>query len=213
MENFRYNAIEFKDKQLNELCHLFISIHYNNQNVFARTCFTIYSIWSYCKGNYFQAKNNEYYNSYKLLEKFGFDRKSVSRYKSCYEKFIQGTTIENVTVKTYFYDFTPSKLFELLPLSYETLENAIDKHFITPEMTVKQIREYVKQMAGEDTIDKVVEQTVEEINEDEIPDAYDPNKKYEFSYFESKSKSQLLNIVMALQTAYQKLKNKGEKQK
>ena len=80
-------------------------------------------------------------------------------------------------------------------------------------MTVKQIREYVKQMVGEDATDKVVEQTVEEINEDEIPDAYDPNKKYEFSYFESKSKSQLLNIVMALQTAYQKLKNKGEKQK
>ena len=38
-------------------------------------------------------------------------------------------------------------------------------------------------------------------------------KLTEFSYFESKSKSQLLNIVMALQTAYQKLKNKGEKQK
>ncbi len=213
MENFICSDLQFEDKELNELCKCLVSCYGNNQYTFAKTCFSIYNIWSYCKSNYFKAKNNEYYNSYKLLAKFGFDRKSVSRYKSCYEKFIQGTTIENVAVKTYFYGFSPSKLFELLPLSYETLENAIDKHFITPDMTVKQIREYVKQMVGEDATDKVVEQTVEEINEDEIPDAYDPNKKYEFSYFENKSKSQLLNIVMTLQTAYQKLKNKGEKQK
>ena len=180
MENLKYNAIEFKDKQLNELCHLFISIHYNNQNVFAKTCFTIYSIWSYCKGNYFQAKNNEYYNSYKLLEKFGFDRKAVSRYKNCFERFIQGSCIENVTVKTYFYDFTPSKLFELLPLSYDTIENLINKKFIRSDMTVKEIRDYVKTFSSGEKVEKVVEEIEPEIDEEEIPFAYDPTKEYEF---------------------------------
>ena len=66
-------------------------------------------------------------------------------------------------------------------------------------MTVKQIRDYIKSLKNG---------TNEEINEEEIPEAYDPTKKYDFSYFETKTKSQLLNIVWELQKAYQKLKEK-----
>ena len=87
------------------------------------------------------------------------------------------------------------------------------KQIIKPSMTVKQIREYIKTLKdGSDKAEKVIEDTT--INEDDIPMAYDPKQEYEYSYFETKTKNQLLNIVWELQKAYQKLKsNKEKKQK
>ncbi len=211
MENFVYTEngfLDFEDSQLSQMVNCLAHCYNNNQINFAKLCFTIYSIHAYCKNNYWKAKDNEYYNSYKLLAKFGFDKKAVSRYRQSYEKFIQGCVIENVSVKPYFHGFSPSKLFELLPLSYETLETAIDKKVIRPEMTVKEIREYLKTLKeGTDKAETVIEDPV--INEEEIPLAYNPVQEYEYSYFESKTKNQLLNIVWELQKAYQKLK--GEK--
>ena len=211
MEEFVVDMnFDFEDEELHNLIKCLHQISYNKQRNFAQMCFTIYNIWFYCKGNYWKAKDNEYYNSYKLLAKFGFDKKSVGRYKQCFERYIQGTTFENVYIKTYFSEFSPSKLFELLSLSSETLESEIDKKLIVPTMTVKQIREHIKTLKdGTDKAEKVIENSVE-INEDEIPLAYNPTQKYEYSYFESKTKNQLLNIVWELQKAYQKLKSKGE---
>lgn len=209
MEEFINAKIEFGDKQLDELCNCLSQCYNVNQFNFARTSFVIYSIWDYCKNNYWLAKDNEWYNANKVLEKFGFDKKAVSRYKQSYEKYVQGDTFETVTLKSYFNEFSPSKLFELLTLSYDTLENAIDKKLVRPDMTVKQIREYIKSLKdGTDKAEKVIEDTTE-INEDDIPLVYDPKQEYEYSYFESKTKNQLLNIVWELQKAYQKLK--GEK--
>ena len=93
--------IEFEDKTLNELLNCLSHCYNQNQINFAKISFTIYSIWDYCKNNYWKAKNNELYNSYKLLEKFGFDKKAVSRYKCSFERYVQGTTIENVSLKEY----------------------------------------------------------------------------------------------------------------
>ena len=207
--------IEMEDKTLNELLNCLCHCYNQNQINFAKISFTIYSIWNYCKNNYWKAKNNELYNSHKLLEKFGFDKKAVSRYKCSFERYIQGTTIENVSVKTFYYGFAPSKLFEMLSLSYETLDNAIDNKLIRPDMTVKQIREIIKTIKdGTDKAEKVLEDSsTTEINEEEIPLVYNPKQEYEYSYFESKTKNQLLNIVWQLQTEYQKLKKKGEKKK
>ena len=58
MENFICSDLQFEDKGLNELCNWLVACYGNNQYIFAKTCFSIYNIWSYCKGNYFKAKNN-----------------------------------------------------------------------------------------------------------------------------------------------------------
>ncbi len=210
MEEFVINELDFEDKELSLLIKDLKQCFYRQQDSFIKTCVTIHKIWSYCKGNYYKAKDNEYYNSYKLLAKFGFDKKAVSRYKQCFEKFIVGDD-GHYTLFPQIYGFTSSKLFELLTLSDETIFNAIDNKLLKPEMTVKQIREFIKTLKdGTDKAEKVVEDTTE-INEEDIPLAYDPKQEYEYSYFESKTKNQLLNIVWELQKAYQKLKLKGEK--
>ena len=210
MEEFINSDLDFEDNELHLLMLALQDCFEDNQINFCQTCKTIYDIWSYCKKSYFKAKNNEYYNSYKLLAKFGFDKKAVNRYKQCYERFVlQGA---NVLLNDYK-DFSPSKLFELLVLSSETSDELVKKQFIKPTMTVKQIREYIKTLKdGSDKAEKVIEDTT--INEDDIPMAYDPKQEYEYSYFENKTKNQLLNIVWELQKAYQKLKsNKEKKQK
>lgn len=222
MEEFIRSDLEFNDIVLNNLL-IDLRTHFDdNQNNFAHICKSIYKIWSYCKKNYYKAKDNEYYNSYKLLAKFGFDKKAVSRLTQCYERFVYDYETDNkvplgvlpkVCLKFEFCDFSPSKLFELLSLSQETISQLIEKQLITPTMTVKQIREYIKTLKdGSDKAEKVIEDTT--INEDDIPMAYDPKQEYEYSYFETKTKNQLLNIVWELQKAYQKLKlNKEKKQK
>lgn len=209
LEEFVKCNLEFEDKELSLLIKDLKQCFYKQQNSFIETCVTIHKIWSYCKGNYYKAKDNEYYNSYKLLAKFGFDKKAVSRYKQCFEKFIVGND-GHYTLFPQLYGFTSSKLFELLTLSNETIFNTIDNKLIKPEMTVKEIRAFVKAMKkGTDSAEQVLEDT--SINEDEIPMAYDPKQKYEFKYFESMSKNQLLNMIWSLQEEYQKLKNNKEK--
>ena len=199
MQDFTNFNIEFEDNNLTLLCNDLKNCYNDNQKNFAKLCITIYNIWSYCKDNSYKAKNDDYYNSYKLLAKFGFDKKAVSRYKQCFERYIQGYDVNNVSIKTYFKDFSPSKLYELLVIPCDKLEELIDKHIIYPEMTVKQIRDYIKSLKNGAN---------EEINEEEIPEAYNPSKKYDFSYFEIKTKTQLLNMIWELQKAYQKLKEK-----
>ena len=210
MEEFIKSDLEFEDDKLFWLVERLRDVFNNSQDNFSNLCEAIYNIWSYCKGNYWKAKDNEYYNSYKLLAKFGFDKKTVSRYKQCYERYVHK---EQGGLHSLYEDFTPSKLFELLVLSDETVKSSIINGLIKPTMTVKQIREYIKTLKdGTDKAEKVIEDTT--INEEDIPMAYDPKQEYEYSYFETKTKNQLLNVVWELQKAYQKLKsNKEKKQK
>ena len=210
MEEFVKSDLEFEDDKLFRLVERLRDVFNDSQDNFSNLCESIYNIWSYCKGNYWKAKDNEYYNSYKLLAKFGFDKKAVSRYKQCYERYVHK---EQGGLHSLYENFTPSKLFELLPLSQDTVMELVEKQLITPTMTVKQIREYIKTLKdGTDKAEKVIEDTT--INEEDIPMAYDPKQEYEYSYFETKTKNQLLNIVWELQKAYQKLKlNKEKKQK
>lgn len=210
MEEFIKSDLEFEDNELYWLVERLRENFNNSQLNFAKTCECIYNIWKYCKGNYYKAKDNEYYNSYKLLAKFGFDKKAVNRYKNCYERYVHP---QSCSLYPIYEDFTSSKLFELLVLSEDTAKNSIINGLVLPTMTVKQIREHIKTLKdGSDKAEKVIEDTT--INEDDIPMAYDPKQEYEYSYFETKTKNQLLNIVWELQKAYQKLKsNKEKKQK
>ena len=212
LDEFVKCNLEFEDKELDNLVYDLSCLFKRQTSCFVDICSTVYRIHKYCKGNYWKAKDDEYYNAYKLLAKFGFDKKAVSRYKSCFEKFIYALSpkIHSYALYKEFEDFNPSKLFELLPLSKETCFNLVKNKMIKPEMTVKEIRSFVKAMKkGTDSAEQVLEDT--SINEDEIPMAYDPKQKYEFKYFESMSKNQLLNMIWSLQEEYQKLKNNKEK--
>ena len=89
MENFNIVDIPvFEDEKAQALVDSLKDVFEKSQYNFAKVCEGVSKIWSYFKNQYFNAKNNEYYNSYALLAKFGFDKKAVSRYKSCYERFI-----------------------------------------------------------------------------------------------------------------------------
>jgi len=209
MENFVNVKLEFNDKTLSTLVANLNSTYLNCQSNFVDICIGVYKIWDYCKGNYWKAKDNEYYNSYKLLEKFGFDKKAVSRYKQCYEKYIDGKNDNNYCLWSLVNNYSPSKLFELLVLSNEDIIELIEKDLLYPTMTVKQIRELIKSFKN--GFEEPNNETTININEEDIPLAYDPKQEYEYSYFENKTKNQLLNIVWELQKAYQKLKSKGEK--
>lgn len=203
-------SLVFDNKELNELLKILNSCFETRQSNFVDICCCISKICDCCRGHYFKAKDNEYYNCYKLLEKFGFDRKAVSCYKNCFKRFVIGFSFDDVELSPRLVNFSPSKLFELLPLSDETIFNAIDTKVLKPEMTVKEIRQFVKSQKNGQTTETVVENKIE-INEEEIPFVYDPQNEYEYSYFESKTKNQLLNIVWELQKAYQKLVKKETK--
>ena len=212
MEEFIKSDLDFEDMELSVLVNSLKNVFDKRQDNFVYLCKDIYRIWKYCKKSFYKAKDNEYYNSYKLLAKFGFDKKAVNRYVQCYTKFVVDNNVTTSLVLC-FKDFSPSKLYELLPLSREMAMYLAIKQIILPTMTVKEIREYIKTLKdGSDKAEKVIEDTT--INEDDIPMAYDPKQEYEYSYFETKTKNQLLNIVWELQKAYQKLKsNKEKKQK
>lgn len=203
MQNFVKENIEFEDENLNILLKKLKSCYDKQQNNFAKLCHCIVKIHIYFENNYFKAKDNDYYNEKKLFAKFGFNRQAVSRYCQCFERFCcLSSSEENAkcSVIDEFKGFSPSKLFELLPLSNSEVITYIKDGQIRPTMTVKEIRKYIKSLNGENKEEKT------EINEEEIPDAYDPSKVYEYSYFESKTKNQLLNIVWELQNYIKKTK-------
>lgn len=222
MEEFIKSDLEFNDIVLNNLL-IDLRNHFDDRQVnFAHLCKSIYKIWSYCKYNFYKAKDNEYYNSYKLLAKFGLDKKAVFRLKQCYLRFVYDYETDNklplyalpkVCLKFEFSDFSPSKLFELLSLSQETVEEVIAKQLITPTMTVKQIRDYINTLKdGSDKADKVIEKTTEdETLEETIPMAYDPTMHYDFDYFKNMSKPQLINNIWELQKEYERLKAQQSK--
>lgn len=213
MENFYINKeLEIEDERLSSLLKCLETIYDDHTQNFARLCWTIYKIKNYCADLSFKVNKNRafygYFDSQTLLGAFGFDRNAVSRYANSFFKFCEGNTFDNVCVKTDFKLFSPSKLFELLPLSSTMVFYAIDKKLIRPEMTVKEIRAYVKSFNSQEP-EKVVEEIPK--NSDEIPMVYNPKQEYEFSYFENKTKNQLLNIVWQLQQEYQKLLKEKKK--
>lgn len=211
MENFKdYNIPEFEDQFLSGLVKGLQGAFSARQDNFALTCFFVKQIHKYCKGRYIQSKDGYSYNSFGLLEKFGFNKKSVNRLEKCFDIFCYGNRVTSIGIHSWAQGFSPSKLFEMLPLSKEIIMQAIFKKVVFPDMTVKEIRLAVKDMLGKNEEEDKTggELEVEEINEEEIPEAYDPVKEYDFEYFKSQSKNQLLNMIWELQKAYQKLKKR-----
>lgn len=215
MENFKeeYN-LEFDDTSFNSILKELNSCFNDQQNNFCNISFCVYKISIYFDTHYIgkEKNTNEYYDKNKLLLKFGFDKTAISRLTNCYLRFMTGTTFNEIHMKDWFCGFSPSKLFELLKLADLTLENAIDNKLITSQMTVKEIREYIKSLAdGKDKAEKVLQDVNQDIDENEIPQAYNPKQHYDFDYFQDKTKNQLLNMIWELQKEYEKLKEKTKK--
>lgn len=160
-------------------------------------------------------KSNKEYTFDDIMQGFGFDRTQVCRFIKTYDKFL---IFDNGKPKLvpYISDFSKSKIFELLQVDEKQLHKDISNGVLRSDMSVKQIREYVKNYKALETQNKKLseepkeQEEVEKPIEEDIPLVYNPKQHYDFSYFEKQSKAQLLNIVWELQKEYErivKLKN------
>ena len=156
--------LEFEDKEINELILQLNRLHNSQQQDFANLCYTVYKIDCWFEDNpdcLLKAKSSpDYYNKKELFKALNLKNKQVNRYCACYEKFM---TLDDVgsKLKEPFVSFTSSKLFELLPLGTEKLIEFLNNGQLSPTMTVKEIREFLK------TIEEK-EETEENVDELEI---------------------------------------------
>lgn len=217
------SAIKDLQKYISKLKDVFKK----EQNNFAELCY-----WTFKVKDLFTNHDNLYYDRFlvrkdgryvrfsNIMEGFGIDETQSSRILSSYYKFIYINN-DKPYIKEEFKLFNKSKLFELINVPIEQLLEDIKNKVLRADMSVKTIREYVKNYKelqkanmrlknGEEC--SVQEDRPEDLQE-EIPMVYDPKKHYDFDYFESKTKSQLLNMIWDLQKEYENLEKKFKKEK
>lgn len=233
MENFnKFKHLEFKTQyygndltesvnKLNIYIEKLNKCFDDEQENFANICYYVYKLKQlfkdYNRTWYFGFEtNNQRYLFDSIMEGFGIDTTQVSRILSVYEKFIELNN-EKPKIISDFIGFSKSKLFELLPVDTEQLKLDIKNKVLKSDMSVKTIREYVKNyltiQKQKKQLNEPREDKQEKIVEEEIPMVYNPTQHYNFDYFEEKNKAQLLNIVWDLQKEYEKLKEKYNKLK
>lgn len=165
------------------------------------------------KKTYFHGYENKsgrwYYE--RIIADFGLEDRTVNRMIQIANRFIEIKDDVVPKIRPAFLGYNKSKLFDLLFLSDAQIEYAMANKYITPDMSVFSIRNYIKSLKGTAKAEKVLEETT--FNEEDIPMAFDPNTHYEFSYFDNKSKNQLVNICCEYQKAYFKLKERKQKSK
>lgn len=149
--------LEFEDAEINQLIHVLNRLHVNQQRDFATLCHTIYKIDHWFEDNpdcLLKAKEcPDYYNKKELFKVLGFKRRQVDKYCQCYQKFVTLADVGS-KLKEPFVSFTSSKLFELLPLGTEKLVEFINNGQLSAEMTVKEIREFLKSVDEKETLDE-----------------------------------------------------------
>lgn len=232
MENFNQYCllenefIDFSNNPINELTVYIKKLDKcfkKESDNFAEICFLVFQIHNLFMKNsygvYLKKNQNMTYSFDTIMTGFGISKSESSRLLSCYEKFIT-KEIDKPMILAEFYGFSKTKLFELLQVDNEQLKKDLQNKVLRFDFTIKQIRDYVKNLQtlkkqqaklnGNDKEEK------EEIVEEDIPMAYNPQQHYDFEYFQDKNKAQLLNIVWELQREYEKLKisyNKLKKEK
>ncbi len=157
--------LEIEEKEINQLIEKLNKLHNSQQQNFAELCYTVNKIREWFVDNpdcLVKAKYGaDYYNGKELFKMLGFTNKQVNRYCACYQKFIEVDDVGS-KIKEPFVSFTPSKLFELLPISCDKLVEFINKGQLSADMTVKEIREFLKSF-------DVVEESTEEEQEETAP--------------------------------------------
>lgn len=232
MENFNQYClsenefIDFSYKPINELTMYIKKLDKcfkKESDNFAEICFLVFQIHNLFMKNsygiYLKKNQNMTYSFDTIMTGFGISKSESSRLLSCYEKFITKET-DKPMILAEFYGFSKTKFFELLQVDNEQLRKDLQNKVLRFDFTIKQIRDYVKNLQ---TLEKQqarlngdIKEEKEEIIEEEIPMAYNPQQHYDFEYFQEKNKAQLLNIVWELQKEYEKLKtsyNKLKKEK
>ncbi len=186
------------------------------QNNFAEIVYYVYQVknlfddYNATHFGLLYTKSNKAYTFDDIMLGFGLDKTQVCRLINTYCKFLDLEDGKPV-IKNFLVEFSKSKIFELLGVDNAQIQKDISNNVLRPDMSVKQIREYVKNYKALEKQNKKLsaepkeeEEIVENIEED-IPLAYDPKKHYEFEYFEKQSKAQLLNIVWELQKEYERI--------
>lgn len=217
-------------KELNGYLTKINNLYNKEQNNLAELCYYVFEVHNlFSFENYSRLwcgsvidKNGHSYSFNSIMQNYGIDETQSSRLISCYEKFVEPVN-DKPRIKELFFDFSKSKLFELLSVPTEQLELDIYNKVLRPDMSVKTIRDYVKNYKAQQKQNKKLlsdsgdesefKESYDDFDESKIEMAYDPKKHYDFEYFEKKSKSQLLNIVMSLQSEYEKLKKEYKTKK
>lgn len=233
MENFKQNDVQFeydlnhglgieKVKALEKYIIKLNNVFKKETKNFVETCVCVYKIkeiFNQYYSNWVYDKQRHMLRFDDIMTGFGIDQTQSSRLIACYEKYIDCES-EEETILSPFAPFSKSKLFELLVVDTNQILHDINNNVLRPDMTVKAIRDYAnnykaqqkaKQRLADGIEDAPKEDKPEEIDESTIPMAYMPNNEYPFSYFETKTKSQLLNMIWDLQKEYQKLKKEKQK--
>ena len=220
-------------KELNKYLKKLNDCFKKDQNNFAELCFYVFKVhelfdWpnnpERYKKLYYGGLDSKQgrYTFDTIMREFGLDDSQVSRLINCYKNYVE-VIEDKPKLKDVFFGFNKSKLITLLVVDTKQLELDIQNKVLRQDMSVIQLREYVKNYkaklkadkkllgAGLDSLIESINKSEEEIKEEDIPEAYNPKKHYDFSYFETKTKAQLLNIVWSLQEEYERLKNKNKK--
>jgi len=189
------------------------------QNNFVSIAYYVYqikNIFDDYNATYFgrvYTMSNKEYTFDSIMQGFGLDRTQVCRLVNVYDKFVDTKNEFFICLKKYISGFSKSKLFELLTVDEKQLQKDISNSVLQPDMSVKQIRDYVKNYKAlqkqNEKSSKVPEEKEELSQNEEIPPAYDATKHYDFAYFEKQSKAQLINIVWELQKEYERLVSKN----
>lgn len=206
-------------EELHYLEHLLDGINrcFDDDNEsFYSLCYYISELKSFMQSKIVYDTRKEMYQFDTIMRYYGLNETAVSRIISSYNKYFVRQKDKNGFLQSYkimevFEPFNKSKLFELLVIPTEQLIHDIETKILRPDMSVKTIRQYVKNYKAQLKLKDEQIQKEEKKENEEIPMVYDPKKFYDFSYFENKSKLQLLNMIWDLQKAYQELKKQKNK--
>ena len=194
-----------------------INSSFNDENEsFYSLCYYVSELKQFMQSKIVYDTRQVMYQFDTIMQQFGLKESVVSRIIASYNKYFSQERDKNGYLQKYsimeiFQPFSKSKLFELLIVPKEQLIHDIETKILRPNMSVKTIRQYVKNYKAQLKLNDEKRPKEEKQEDEDIPMIYDPKKYYDFSYFENKNKAQLLNMIWDLQKAYQELKKQKNK--
>ena len=213
MENFKVCEIIFDDEELKVIVTSLNTIFRHEQEEFVHLCYYFSRLKDYfkSKGKYYLVsghikKDNTIKCTYlDIIKQFGYEERYVNKCVQCYEKFTD-KAVNAPKMESVFLPFGRAKLFELLLLSKETIIQNIESGALKPDMTLKEIREFVKYIKGKEKKDNNVAEELED--EEDFSGTFDIKNDYDFAYFKKLSKEELLDISWKLYQMTRKVNKK-----
>lgn len=144
----------------------------------------------------------------------GLSASTISKLYTTYERFvIESFDVEKSTKKTFswlvpeFNDMSLTKIFELLSISYNQLNKDFEKGTISPNMTVKQLRDYVKAFKdGNALAEKVLEEHADKDDYSQCRKTYDKIIAY-IDFFKSTQENDPAQLKKLFLTDLHSIKN------